>query len=249
MAISQSRYVLITSAVGGEAAVGKRELIARVMTTNVLAPTGGVLEFGGGASAALANVGAYFGTASNEYAFASKYFGFVSKQATQPKKISFSRYTPEAVAPQLISKSALSAATAFAAVSDGSFTISMGGVTTEITGLDFSSATSYADVASVIQTGIRAYTTGSTMFTDATFAYSNGSMVLTGGETGAAAIVALSAAGSGTDISGLLGLNAASNPVVSAGAAAETPAAAMARISNISNNFGSFCFKIGRAHV
>ena len=34
MAISKSRYVLITSGVGGAAAVSRRELIARLMTTN-----------------------------------------------------------------------------------------------------------------------------------------------------------------------------------------------------------------------
>ena len=102
MAISQSRYVLITSGVGGAAAAGRRELIARLMTTNTKAPTKGVLEFGGGAAAALKNVGIHFGTSSAEYAFAAKYFGWVSKDARQADKISFARYTPTATEPQLI---------------------------------------------------------------------------------------------------------------------------------------------------
>ena len=241
MAISQSRYVLITSAVGGSAKVSRRELIARLMTTNTKAPTKGVLEFGGGASAALKNVGAYFGTESAEYAFASKYFAWVSKQATQANKISFARYTPNATAPMLMSTASLADATAIQAVKNGSFILSMGGISATISDLDFSAASSYSAIAGVIETAIKDYSAGGELFTNATFTYDNG-FVLTGGVAGEASIVALSSAGTGTDISGMLGLNAASNPIVSAGCDAETPAEAIARIANISNNFGSFDF-------
>lgn len=44
------------------------------------------------------------------------------------------------------------------------------------------------------------------------------------------------------DISGLLGWNQASMPVLSHGAAAETVTAALDRIADLSNNFGSFAF-------
>lgn len=242
MAISQSRYVLITSAVGGSSAVGNRELIARVMTTNTLAPVNGVLEFGGGASAALSNIGAHFGPTSAEYQFAAKYFGFVSKQATQAGKISFARYTPTATAPQLISTANLAAVSAFSSINNGSFAVSMGGVTAEITELDFSSATTYADVCQTIQSALQQYSAGGTMFSAATVNFANNAITITGGETGANEIVALSTASTGADVSAMLALNAASNPIISAGANAETPAEAMGRVSNLSNNFGSFTF-------
>ena len=242
MAISQTRYVLITSGVGGAASVANRELIARLMTTNVLVPTNGVLEFGGGASAELKNVGIHFGTESQEYKFAQKYFGYVSKDIKQPTKISFARYTPTAVAPQLISTEAPALLTAFTAVSDGSIKLTLGGVTTELTGIDLSSATNYADVASALQTAVRAYTTGGGNWTSATVTYADGKFTLTGGVTGSADITAASAASAGTDISGMLGWSEGKNPVVSVGCDAETITAALDRIANTSNNFGSFCF-------
>ena len=55
MSISKSRYVLITSGVGGPAVVARRELIARLMTTNELVATNGVLEFGGGSATAISS--------------------------------------------------------------------------------------------------------------------------------------------------------------------------------------------------
>ena len=63
MAISQKRYVDITSGVGGAAVASERELIARLITTNQLAPMGSVMEF-----TSLDNVGIHFGTGSAEYA-------------------------------------------------------------------------------------------------------------------------------------------------------------------------------------
>ena len=241
MAISKSRYVLITSGVGGAAAVARRELIARLMTTNTKVPTNGVLEFGGGAAAALKNVGSYFGTTSDEYAFASKYFGFVSKDIKQADKISFARYSLIATAPQLIGKEVDALAT-IKAVTTGSIKISMGGSSYDVTGLDFSSATSYADCASVLEAGIQGNTAGGTLWTSATVAYSNGVFVLTGGETGSAQIVPASAAATGTDISGMVGWSVEKDPIVSVGTDAATLTQELDRIANTSDNFGSFDF-------
>lgn len=241
MAISKSRYVLITSGVGGAAAVARRELIARLMTTNSKVPTKGVLEFGGGASTALKNVGDYFGTTSAEYAFASKYFGFISKDVKQAEKISFARYSLIATAPQLISKE-VGALSALKAITTGSIKISMGGSSYEATGLDFSSATSYADCASVLQTAIQGNTTGGTLWTSATVSFTDGAFVLTGGETGANDIVPATAASSGDDISSLVGWSVSTDPIVSVGVDAQTLTQELDRIVNTSDNFGSFDF-------
>lgn len=243
MAISQSRYVLITSGVGGAAAAGRRELIARLMTTSAKAPTKAVLEFGGGAAAALKNVATHFGSTSAEYAFASKYFSWVSKDARQADKISFARYTPSATAPQIISTNQTPALAVFKAITDGSLNLSMGGVSYELTGLDFSAATSLSDVASAIQTAVRANTTGGTLWTAATVSYANGSFVLEGGDTGSTGVIAPATdASTGTDIKEYVGWSVSANPIVSVGCDSETVAEAMDRIANTSNNFGSFAF-------
>ena len=52
------------------------------------------------------------------------------------------------------------------AITDGEFAVSIDGVANDITGLDFSGATSMSDVASIIETGIQAIGTGG--FTNAT---------------------------------------------------------------------------------
>lgn len=241
MAISKSRYVLITSGVGGAAVVARRELIARLMTTNTKVPTNGVLEFGGGAAAALKSVGDYFGTTSSEYAFASKYFGFISKDVKQAEKISFARYSLVDTAPQLISKQ-VATLDELKAVTTGSIKISMGGSSYDVTGLDFSSATSYADCATVLQTGIQGNTAGDTLWTSATVSFNNGAFILTGGATGACAIVPASAASTGVDVSSLVGWSAETDPIVSVGIDAETLTSALDRIANTSDNFGSFEF-------
>ena len=84
MAIAFTKYILITSGVGGGNAVRKRELIGRLFTTNELVPTGSIVEF-----TTLADVGTYFGTTSEEYKRASFYFGFISKSINSAKNISY----------------------------------------------------------------------------------------------------------------------------------------------------------------
>lgn len=84
MAIRQSKYIDITSGVGGASAVKNREFIARCLTTNEKVGIGHVLEFNGYDA-----VVEYFGSSSDEAKFAAKYFGFIAKNVTQAKKISF----------------------------------------------------------------------------------------------------------------------------------------------------------------
>lgn len=93
MAIAFTQYVNITSGVGGGAGVKTRDLIGRIFTSNALLPAGTMAEF-----ETLADVGALFGTTSEEYKRASFYFGWVSKNTTKPQKLSFARWNAEALA-------------------------------------------------------------------------------------------------------------------------------------------------------
>jgi hypothetical protein len=95
MAISFTKYVDITSGVGGGAGVRQRDLIGRIFTTNVALAVDTIVEM-----TTLADVGTLFGTTSEEYKRASFYFGWVSKNITSPSKISFARWddvTPETI--------------------------------------------------------------------------------------------------------------------------------------------------------
>lgn len=232
MAIDQKKYIVIVSGVGGEASVSRRLLIARVMTTNALAPTEQILEMN------LAGVLSYFGSDSDEYAYAVKYFGFISKSITQANLVSFARYAPADTAPILQSTATLGT---IGIVADGTTVVDLGGETLEITGLSFTDATT---LASELESSIQANTGGGTMWTAATVTHSSGVFTITGGDTGAGLIGYLTAQGAGTDISVLMGLDVGSAPILSVGVDAETPVEAMARVDSVSDNFGSFSFLV-----
>lgn len=87
MAIRQGKYIDITSGVGGKSAVANREFIARIFTANPLCEYNRVYEFDSADA-----VMSFFGSSSEEYAHAAKYFGFVSKTISKAKKISFFRW-------------------------------------------------------------------------------------------------------------------------------------------------------------
>ena len=238
MAIPQKRYIDITSGVAGQAAAGQRELIARLMSTSQLCGFGHVYEFAD-ADAVLA----HFGSTSQEYIFASKYFGFVSKQISKPKKISFARWAKAALAPQITATKAGASVDAFTALDNVTLTLVINGVEYTVEQdigegvLDFTSASSLSDIATIITNAITPM--GGLENSTVTASLINGTtrFVFTGGETGAATIEAASG-----NLAELLGWNDASLPVLSNGSAAEAPEEAMARVADISNNFATFDF-------
>lgn len=236
MAISQTKYVQITSGQGGGAAAARKELIGRFFVNNEKIPTDTVLEFESAEA-----VAGYFGGTSAEAEAASLYFGYVNKYQSMPRKISFYRNDTAGAKPSIYgTKKPVLAA--LKAVTDGSMNISMGGSEYSITGLDFSSAASFADIASAVQSAIRGNTSGGTLWTAATAEYSSADnvFIFQGGDIGDIAISSASAAESGTDISGLVGWNTASVPIISQGKAACTYTELLNASFGISNNFGSF---------
>lgn len=92
---------------------------------------------------------------------------------------------------------------AFNAVTSGSFALSIDGVSANIQSLNFSTDTTYALIATRLQTAIRAVATGG--FTNATVTYAAGSFKIASGTSGNASSVSVLAPVSpaaGTDISG-----------------------------------------------
>ena len=225
MAISQTKYIDITSGVGGEATASRRELIARVVSSNALIPVDKILEFNQSQAAK------YFGS-SAEGQIAAKYFAFVSKSAQQANKISFARYVSETVAPYIKSTKGLSVYS-FTSIEDGAFVVTVDGTATTVSGLDFSTATTLADIATIINSTLSN--------TVASMAFSDGAFTLTGATAGNH-IMSVSAPASGTNMLPLLGFDSANNPIISAGGVAETPQACMERTTGMSDNFGSFMF-------
>ena len=240
MSIPQTKYVAITSGIADTQAAAYKDLILRVFTTNDKFGIGTVYEFSG--SNIAADVSDFAGATTIEAKIASEYAGWVSKRANKAQKISFMRYSFEAVAPYIYATQTAALAT-LKAVTSGSMIINLGGTSYTLTGLNFSSATSYADIATVLQTAVRANTSGGALWTSATVAYDADKLFkLTGGTTGANEIGYATAAASGTDISGLIGWSLSSQAVLSQGQAAQTITDILNQSVNLTNNFLTFGF-------
>lgn len=234
MAIAFSKYIDITSGVGGGAGVRQRDLILRIYTTNELVATGHVLEF-----TDLESVGTYFGTTSEEYKRASFYFGWISKNITKANKISFARWADVATKPQIFGEPEKATLNQLKAITAGDFYIGIGGTPEHVSALDFSAATSFADVAASLQTKIRALSNA--QFTTATVTYDaiRKSFDFEGTTAGVAALAV--SAGTVNDASALLGWTT-TGAIVSDGVAVETVTDVLTASTNLSNNFASFLF-------
>lgn len=234
MSIPIKKYVAITSAVANTESVSRKELIPRVFTTNPLFAANTVYEF-----TSAADVAAFAGALSAEAKLASEYFGWISKKATQAKKISFMRYSFDALAPYMYSTKALTPLATLKEVTDGSMVVNLGGTAYTVSGVTLADVTSYADVATALQTAIRANTDGGALWTNATVEYqaSNNSFILTGGETGDNAINLATKAIAGTDLAALIGWDSAGAPILSNGTVAQTITDVLNKTIDISTNF------------
>jgi hypothetical protein len=150
MAIAFEKYVRITSGVVGNVGVRQRELIGRIFTENVLISPDEVLEF-----TDLDDIKAFFGIESEEYRRAQFCFAWISKQATRAKKISFARYAPSGTSPSIYGgKSAKTLAQVQVNGDILHFSVAGNDYSTEA--INTSTAESFSEVASTIQTAIRA---------------------------------------------------------------------------------------------
>lgn len=234
MAISISKYVDIVSGVGGSANVRQRDLIGRLFTDNTRVPVNSLVEITEAADAAT-----YFGSASEEYLRALFYFSFVSKNITAPQKLQFARWPKTAAAPRIYgAKLAVTLAT-LKLITTGTLTITAGANTANLTGLDFSGAASFAAIATILQTAIRAAT--GAQFTTATVTYdaTAGAFNFVGSATGAAAM-SVTVTGGSNDIATRIGWGPSA--VFSPGVAVATITDTLNASADGSTNFGSFLF-------
>ena len=231
MAISQNKYINIISGIGGQPQVSNRDLMGRVFTENVLVPVDSVVEFSGGAIIALEAVGEYFGTTSVEYTIAKKYFGFISKKGMQPAKISFGRLVKEAVPATLYGNAKSSTLSQLKEITTGTLAFDLNGETKTVSNLNFSSATSLANVAEKVTT---AFTTG-TIGAKCEYVEDTSRFVIKTTATGADNSLSLATG----DVAVALGL---SNGILSEGSNIESAEDSLKNSVSVSNNFFSFMF-------
>lgn len=227
MAISQSKYINIVSSIGGGSSVNQRDLMGRVFTSNYLVPVNQVVEFSGGKTSALSAIADYFGTTSDEYKFANKYFSFSTAANTEPQKISFARYN-EGVATSATLAGAVSASKleTLQAITSGTLSITVGTIDIDLTGINLSSATSFADVATLLTTAFNGGV--DSVVYDATnkrFVISSASSLTYATGTVATALGLVEGAG-----------------ILSESSSAMTALETITASAELSNNFFSFCF-------
>ena len=178
----------------------------------------------------LDGIAAEFGTTAPEYLAAALYYG----QTPQPSVLYIGKWARTAENGQLkggILSAAQKALSNFTAIVAGKLDISIdGGATQNVVGLNFSAALTLSGVAAILDTGIA----GATVAYDAV----NGRFIVTSATTGATSSVSFATApATGVDVSSLFRLKVTDNGYTIVGSAAETAAAAVQAIANISSDW------------
>lgn len=240
MTISIKRYVDITSGQGGEAALPGRKFGLRVNTQNQLVPAGAVIK-----TTLLTDVESLFGTASDEYKIAVKYYGFVSKQINAPRHMSFVRWNQVAVPPAIYGSSLLAPVSTFAGITDGSLAIGtedFNDEPTNVTGIDFSTATTFADVATILQTALRASAVAQLANATVVYDTNRNILILTGTTPNVGdSLVVYPSATPENDVGSLAGWRTGLQ-IEQLGTAAKTPLTSVTTSTQNDDDFGSFTF-------
>lgn len=204
------------------------DIVAVILTTNPQVPVGAVQPF-----SSAADVGAYFGLSSAEYAIAPNYFNGFDNSNIKPSKVYFAQYHPAAVAGYLRggSLSGVPLATLKAFPSD-TLTITFAGVAKTSGPIDLSTATSFSNAATIIQA---AFTTpGFAVTYDSVSA----AFVFTSTTTGATETIIY--ATSGAAMAADLKLTAATGAVLSQGADAILPGPMMDGVVAVTQDWATF---------
>lgn len=222
--IPASQLVNVTPGVLGVGGA-TQDLVGLILTDATRVPIGSVLSFPDQAS-----VAAYFGASSTEASVATNYFLANDNSLTKPGALLFAQYNGSAVAAYLRGGSLAGVSLATLQGYSGTITVTVDGTSKTSSPISLSGATSFSNAATIIQA---AFTSPNFAVTyDATAS----AFVFTSNTTGASSTITF---GTGTAVANLK-LTAATGAVLSQGAAASTPATAMAAIYTTQPGFSGF---------
>lgn len=226
MSIPASELVSVLPSVlaAGGAAVALNGLI---LTNSTAVPIGTVREF-----STAADVSDFFGPSSDEYAMAAVYFAGFIGSTQQPGALLFSQYPTASVAAYARSGSFAGVSlTDLQAIAPGTLVFTVDGVLKTSASIDLSAATSFSNAAALITA---AFSGGGTPVI--TYDSQRNAFVATSPTTGAASTMTFGSSA----IAAALKFTAATGAVLSQGAVASTPAAAMVAIVAVALNWASF---------
>ena len=255
MAIRFSKYISIVSAVGAAQQVPQRQWCARIYTTNPLVGPNAILQFAVGPGVGAADVGAFFGTNSEEYARALAYSSYVSPLGTAPSAIQFARWVESNQPATIYGEASVAVLAALQAITAGVLSLQFGRTVVNLTGLNFASDMTLTAVATTLQTALiaaaasapNAELTGCSVTWNATsqaFDFTANPTVTT---TESFDVVAPAGVTSATDVAAALGWYESQGALVNDAALLETRVAGFSRVTAINNNHGSFAYTDGSA--
>lgn len=182
-------------------------------------------------------VAEYFGYESDEYKLASIYFQGYTGSLRTPRAFYIARRIDADIAP-FIRGGASATIDVIKAVVDGEITLTLGTHSATLTGIDFATAGTFSDAATILQEKIRAHVAGGESWTNATVTYSSQlkSFTITGGQIGADYAVDYAAG----NVSDALSLTKAKGATLSQGADFLTDAEQMDAIVGVTKNWVTF---------
>lgn len=200
------------------------DLVGIMLTNNPRVPIGTVPRFPN-----IDAVGDYFGESSPEYFLAAVYFNGFKNSTKKPGSLGFYQYPAAPVSAYLRGGSLASMTLTQLQALSGTLSITVDGVVKTSSNINLASATSFSNAAALISA---AFTGGPTVAFDS----QSSAFSFTSTTTGATSTIGFA---TGTLAASLL-LTQATGAVTSQGAAAATPATAMAAIKKITTNWASF---------
>lgn len=234
MAISSERYVSISSVVGGAKSVSTKELMLRIYTKNQIIPPNSVVEL---ERSDIDEVSWMFGQTAVETKMADYYFGFISKVATKPNKIQFSRYSDADCNAMIYTKNSLGIDD-IKKITAGKIEFILGGASKKVSGINLGTTADKTAVASTLQTAISAIVSG------ATVQYSSWRDDFTidfGSTNGSKKTISIKI-GTDTDEATLKALGLKEDAIFSDGIEKQTITDCLTKTEEVNNNFGSYVF-------
>lgn len=242
MPISFTKYVDITSGVAAAQQIAARSFAPRIFTPNPMVSIDGLIT-----ATDADSVGAYFGTTSEEYKRAVKQFGFISRKTRRAQQIQFARWQREA-GPVAIYGGATKALslTALKAIVAGAISFSFGGAATvTVNAISFAAATTLADVASELQTALRANADANLATCTVTYDAVAQRFNFAGSASDDTVYESISIVPQGNpavDVAAALGWASTQGAVYVAASPVVTPVASLIDSVKANNNFGSILF-------
>lgn len=244
MSIRFTKYIAITSVVGAAAQVPQRQWCARVFTTNPLVGPNAILQF-----ASSTDVGTFFGTASEEYQRAVNYFDYLSPLGVKPQVIQFARYVVTSQPATIYGDNDEAVLATLKAITAGLLSFKFGATQVNLTGITFAAAATLTDVASELQTAIRAAVGAPNgELTNATVTWNAQAQAFdfaaspTGVVTESFQVVAPTGVVPATDVAAAMGWYVSQGALVNDAAVAESAVAGFNRVNSLNNNCGEIVY-------